>query len=117
MTGAGDIRSAYDRVAAATGFEWDEGNAEKSWTRHRVLPDEAEETFRDPSIVIVRDDRHSIVEERFAVFARTAAGRYLFLVFTFRGDQIRVISARDMSRRERRVYTGGWQEAEADSEV
>jgi uncharacterized DUF497 family protein len=49
--------------------------------------------------------RHARAEERLAALGRTALGRLLSIVFTFRGDRIRVISARDMSRKERREYS------------
>lgn len=95
------------------GFEWDEGNVEKSWRRHGVRASECEEIFFNQPLLVQDDPEHSIREPRFLALGKTHAGRCLFVVFTQRGERIRVISARDMSRRERRSYAEA--EAQADS--
>ena len=87
-----------------TGFQWDPGNAEKNWELHRVLRGEAEQVFFNRPILVVADDKHSQSEPRLAALGRTNEGRMLMLVFTIRGTLIRVISARDQSRAERRIY-------------
>lgn len=87
------------------GFEWDAGNSTKIWERHRVAPPtECEELFLNRPIVAAEDEAHSGLEKRFYALGQTDAGRRLFVAFTFRSRLIRVISARDMSRKERRVY-------------
>ncbi len=86
------------------GFEWDEHNATKNWEAHRVSGKECEELFFNSPLVVKDDPRHSIQEPRHYALGQTAAGRLLFVAFTIRGDLIRIISARDMSRREREVY-------------
>lgn len=86
-----------------TGFEWDEHNANKIWTKHQVSPVECEHVFFN-SPLLVSDTKRSYGEPRFYALGETEAGRLLFVVFTLRRDLIRVISARDMSRKERRVY-------------
>jgi uncharacterized DUF497 family protein len=93
-----------EELTGCTGFEWDEGNVEKSWERHGVLATECEEVFFQRPIRIAPDSAHSHDEERSAALGVTAAGRRLAVVFTIRGTLIRVISARDMNRRERRTY-------------
>jgi uncharacterized protein len=93
-----------ERLGRATGFDWDEGNAEKNWRKHAVRFSECEEVFSRTPLVAVAGARHPRAEERFTTLGRTAVGRLLSVVFTFRGDRIRVISARDMSRKERREY-------------
>jgi len=85
------------------GFEWDKANVEKNWEKHRVRPEECEEAFFN-RVFVAKDERHSQVEERFYLLGETNAGRRLFVVFTLRGERIRVISARDMSRKERKAY-------------
>jgi hypothetical protein len=95
-----------EQLAGCTGFQWDAGNAGKNWRLHRVLDGEAEQAFFNRPVLVVGDDRHSDEERRFAALGRTDAGRKLAVVFTLRGTLIRVVSARDMSRRERRVYEG-----------
>lgn len=93
-----------DRVRACTGFEWDAGNSDKSWRKHGVSQAEAEQVFFNQPLVVAGDEGHSQREERFFVLGRTDAGRLLFEAFTIRGDRIRVISARDMSEAERRLF-------------
>ena len=93
-----------EELARATGFEWDEGNAQKNWIRHRVTRLECEQVFFNQPLIVARAEGRSPDELRFYALGQTDAGRELFLVFTLRGDLVRVISARDMSRKERRVY-------------
>lgn len=93
-----------EELSACTGFQWDAGNADKNWRRHQVSPSECEEVFFQRPILIAPDREHSRNEPRYAALGPTAAGRRLTIVFTARESLIRVISARAMSRRERRVY-------------
>jgi uncharacterized DUF497 family protein len=93
-----------DRLSEYGGFEWDEGNKEKNWTKHRVSPLECEQVFFNLPLVVGGDPQHSRVESRHYALGQTDAGRRLFVVFTIRADRIRVISARDMNRKERRIY-------------
>lgn len=86
------------------GFEWDDANRLKNWERHHVAWWECEEVFFHKPFYVIPDMSHSQREERYFTLGRTKAGRRLFLAFTLRGDRIRIISARDMSRRERRIY-------------
>ena len=104
---AGNIQAVPgfpDEFADCTGFEWDAGNAEKNWELHDVSRGEAEEIFFNRPLVVAPDAGHSRREARFAALGRTEEGRRLTIVSTLRGTLIRVISARDMSRRERRIY-------------
>jgi uncharacterized protein len=94
----------HERLFRASGFEWDAGNIEKNWLSHQVTSPECEQFFFNQPLVIAADVAHSEVEERFFALGQTNAGRLLFIVFTLREDLIRVISARDMSRKERKVY-------------
>ncbi len=86
------------------GFQWDEGNSSKNWRRHQVTQTEAEQVFQNRPIVLEGAPAHSGREARYFAFGRTEAGRLLTVVFTFRKPLLRVISARPMSRRERRGY-------------
>ena len=85
------------------GFQWDEGNAAKSWGKHGVSWTEAEQVFMNRPVVVT-GAAHSGGEARYFSFGRTNGGRLLTVVFTIRGKLLRVISARPMSRRERRGY-------------
>jgi uncharacterized DUF497 family protein len=93
-----------DRLSRVTGFEWDAGNLAKNWQAHQVSSAECEQVFFDQPLIVALDALHSGSEERLFALGRTGLGRLLFVVFTFRGDLIRVISARDMSRKERKAY-------------
>ena len=93
-----------DPLFGCTGFDWDEHNAAKNWLAHRVSTKECEEIFFHAPLVITDDPHHSARETRHYALGQTASGRRLFVAFTLRGDLIRVVSARDMSRREREVY-------------
>jgi uncharacterized protein len=93
------------RLREAVGFDWDDGNVEKNWTKHAVRFTECEEVFSREPVVVPARDRPGFREERFVVLGRTAVGRRLSIAFTFRGGRIRVISARDMNRKERREYS------------
>jgi uncharacterized protein len=93
-----------DILSKCTGFEWDKHNSEKIKTRHGVSPAECEQVFFNLPVIAGDDQRHSETESRFYVLGQTDSGRLLFLVFTVRNDKARVISARDMNKKERRVY-------------
>ena len=88
------------------GFDWDEGNARKNETKHSVSQSEAEQVFFNEPLIIREDTKHSIRESRFHALGRTNESRLLHLTFTLRqdGTQIRIISARNMSRKERTFY-------------
>lgn len=84
-------------------FEWDEGNSRKNEKRHGVSIVEIEQAFSN-IVYVFNDDDHSAKEQRFGVYAFTFNRRKLAIVFTRRNDAIRVIMARDMSRKEKKNY-------------
>lgn len=86
------------------GFDWDEGNRDKNRLKHGVSEGECEELFFNAPLLIADDPKHSDIEPRFAAFGVTDAVRFLTVVFTRRQKLLRVISARDMNRREREFY-------------
>jgi len=86
------------------GFDWDKGNIDKSKQKHGVTAKECEEIFFNQPLLINFDLKHSDKENRFQALGRTDRDRRLFLVFTIRNKLIRVISARDQSREERKHY-------------
>lgn len=97
----------YERLAAASGFQWDKGNRDKNLDKHGVTNSEAEQVFFNEPMVVV-DERHSGDEPRYCALGATNARRPLFVVFTLRRGKIRVISARDMSKKERKAFLRGW---------
>jgi uncharacterized DUF497 family protein len=98
------VSDALSRLAECTGFQWDDGNSGKNWYKHQVSRTETEEVFFNRPIRVAQSNGRSLEEDRFAAFGQTSEGRLLTVVFTIRGDQIRVISARPMARKERRIY-------------
>jgi uncharacterized DUF497 family protein len=100
--------------AGFTGFDWDVANREKSWRRHKVTWLECEEAFFNQPLYVSPDPRHSLTEERFYALGSTHNERLLFVVFTRRKSRIRIISARDMSKRERKAYI---EKTQRDSKV
>src|SRR5262245_13312128 len=97
--------AALDDLEKCVGFEWDEGNEGKNWEKHKVSDVECEEIFFNDPLVAGTDPDHSQAESRYFALGRTDAGRCLFVAFTIRRDLIRVISARDMTKKEFRSYS------------
>ena len=93
----------FERIS---GFEWDAGNARKSAAKHGVTQAEAEQVFLNEPLLVSADIKHSRTEPRFHVLGRTHEDRWLHVTFTLRGDDtlIRIISVRDMHRKERVIY-------------
>ena len=86
------------------GFIWNKGNKSKNWIKHKVTDKECEEVFFDKNKKIYKDKLHSHREERFILLGKTKKKRLLYTVFTMRNKKIRVISARDINRKEVRLY-------------
>jgi hypothetical protein len=91
-------------LAGVSRFEWDDGNLLKNWEAHRVSASECEQLIFNLPLVVKGDARHSQREARWYALGQTDGGRLLFVVFTVRRGAIRVISARDMHRKERTIY-------------
>ena len=85
-------------------FDWDKGNIEKNWKKHKVHFKEAEEIFFNKPLKIYKDPEHSGTEKRYVSYGKTNKGRLLTVVYTYRENKIRTISARDMHKKERRKY-------------
>ena len=85
-------------------FEWDANKARTNLVKHAVSFQEATTVFGDPVSVTIPDPAHSQTENRFIILGRSHRGQLLVVVHTERGDNIRVISARPASRRERKDY-------------
>jgi uncharacterized protein len=96
------------------GFEWDDGNSNKNWHLHGVTNGECEEVFFNLPLIIAADKQHSENEIRFFALGRTESNRWLFLAFTVRNKLIRTISARDMTKSERRKY---YEKIKRDTEI
>jgi len=94
----------FEKLLNCSGFEWDKNNAAKNWFAHKVSPFECEQVFFNEPVVVKDDEKHSAEEMRYYILGQTDEKRLLYIVFTIRKNLIRVISARDMSRKERKVY-------------
>jgi uncharacterized DUF497 family protein len=93
-------------VEQIAGFDRDDGNSRKSADKHDVSQAEAESVFFNDPLIIVADAKHSDNKQRLNTLGKTAQNRLLHVTFTLRqnGTVLRVISARDMHRKERKIY-------------
>src|SRR5258707_10870862 len=89
-----------------SGFDWDDGNSRKSADKHDASQAEAESVFFNDPLILVEDAKHRETEQRLHALGKTAEHRLLHVTFTLRqnGTMIRVISAREMHRKERKAY-------------
>jgi len=85
-------------------FQWDEGNSDKNWLKHQVSTSECEEIFFDDQKITLKDVLHSEKEKRLIIFGRTKKQRLLFVVYTKRNNKVRIISARDADKKEKKIY-------------
>ena len=94
-----------DHLDNVAGFDWDAGNARKN-DKHCVSAAEAEQVFFNAPLLLLEDIGHSQQEQRLHAMGKTDIGRGLHISFTLRqlGTLIRVISARDLHRKERAIY-------------
>ena len=82
-------------------FEWDRDKARSNLKKHGVDFEEASSVFADPTAAIFADDAHSEDELREILVGYSARGRLLIVSFTERGQALRIISARQVTQRER----------------
>jgi hypothetical protein len=92
-------------------FDWDKGNLDKNKIKHNVTAQEAEEIFSNEPLIIHEDELHSTRELRYNALGKTSTNRRLHATFTVRSKKVRIISIRDMDRREGSIY----ESAEKDS--
>jgi len=86
-------------------FQWDEGNKGKNFSKHQVTDTECEEIFFDTNKRLLVDSQHSKYESRYILIGQTyTSDKVLFVVFTVRATCIRVISARPLNKKERKLY-------------
>ena len=85
-------------------YEWDEDKASSNLRKHRVGFQEGATVFHDPLVATQPDPDHSFDEQRYIAIGRSVRGRVLVVVFTERGDKLRLISCRTATLRERKIY-------------
>ncbi|MDD4136145.1 MAG: BrnT family toxin [Candidatus Shapirobacteria bacterium] len=86
------------------GFDWDGGNIDKNLIKHNVTCQEAEEIFLDTESFNYDDKKHSVSEERLIKIGRSFSGRILVAYYTVRKNKIRIISVRDVDKKEKNLY-------------
>ncbi len=91
-------------IESISGFDWDDGNIYKNRDKHRLDYKNIEEVFFNELLLIVEDFLHSYSEYRCVAFGKDNKNRKIMVVFTVRENLIRVISARDMTKKERKFY-------------
>lgn len=96
--------TGIQRKKIAVDFDWDDGNIEKNWLKHRVGFKESEEPFFNRPLKISDDKSHSKTEARYVAYGVTNKNRKLTVVFTVRKGKIRIISARGQNIKEGRIY-------------
>jgi uncharacterized protein len=85
-------------------FEWDPRKAAKNISKHAVSFAEAATVFRDKLSVTFPDPDHLMSEDRHIIIGWSKRGRLLMVAHTERGNHIRIISARELTRSERKTY-------------
>ena len=85
-------------------FQWDRGNIDKNSKKHDVTNAECEEVFFDENKIILKNILHQGKESRHILLGKTKAKRLLFTVFTVRNNKIRIISSRDINKKEGKLY-------------
>jgi uncharacterized DUF497 family protein len=85
-------------------FEWDAHKSRANMRKHGIEFDEAATVFKDPISITSYDPNHSEEEQRFITVGMSTAGHLLLIAHTDRGDRIRIIGARELTRRERQAY-------------
>ncbi|NJN22798.1 MAG: BrnT family toxin [Leptolyngbya sp. RL_3_1] len=88
-------------------FEWNNDKATSNLSKHQVAFEEAKTVFNDPLYVDFYDPDHSEDEKRYLIVGQSSRERLLIVSYTERGDSIRLISAREVTRTEREVYEKG----------
>lgn len=91
-------------LSKIAGFDWDVSNLEKNKIKHNVDTYECEEVFLNQPLRIFDDEVHSNLEKRYGALGKTSKNRKLVVFFTIRNNRIRVISARDQGKKDRKVY-------------
>jgi len=95
---------ADEIISGCVGFDWDDGNLLKNWEKHGVSASECEQVFFNRPVITSPDVVHSGHEARFYTLGKSDSGKHFFIVFTVRDNRIRIISARDMNRKERDAH-------------
>ncbi|MGK7893279.1 MAG: BrnT family toxin [Xenococcus sp. (in: cyanobacteria)] len=88
-------------------FEWDENKAESNWHKHGITFEQALTVFADPYLLFTEDTKYSEQESREWAIGEAENGSIIVVVFTMRDQNIRIISARKATKRERRRYEEG----------
>lgn len=86
------------------GFEWNKEKADENFKKHKITFEEAATAFDDPFFIVFKDPAYSFREQRFIIIGLSDKLRYLFVSFTERESRTRIISARELTAKERKDY-------------
>jgi uncharacterized DUF497 family protein len=92
------------KLSQIIGFDWDNGNINKNWEKHKIKIGKCEQIFFNKPLIINLDEKHSQIEERLYALGKTTDNKLLFVIFTIRKNKIRIISARKMNSAEKKIY-------------
>lgn len=85
-------------------FDWDKGNKDKNLKKHGIINEDAESVFLDNRSLLAEDLEHSKFEDRFQIIGKSDHNNLLSIFFTVRSEKIRIISARNMNKKEKNIY-------------
>jgi uncharacterized protein len=88
-------------------FEWDDNKAESNFLKHGIQFEDAVTVFADPYLLFTEDSSHSQGKEREWAMGEAEDGSIVVVVFTMRGERIRIISARKATKKECQRYESG----------
>lgn len=92
------------KLSQIRGFDWDGGNIDKNWTKHKVKAEECEQVFFNQPLLIFPDHKYSEKETRLYVLGKTIDNKLMFISLTIRVNKIRIISARKVNKKEQKIY-------------
>ncbi len=92
------------KLSQIVGFDWDKGNINKNWIKHKIKNEECEQIFFNQPLIIYPDAKHSEKEKRLYALGKTIDNKLLFISFTIRNNRLRIISARKMNTKEQKIY-------------
>jgi len=92
------------RLSKIIGFDWDKENIDKNWVKHKIKNEECEQIFFNKPLIIHPDTKHSEKETRLYALGKTIDNKLLFISFNIRKNKIRIITARQMNKKEVKIY-------------
>jgi uncharacterized protein len=98
------VKRKDDTDVISNGFEWNKEKADENFKKHKITFEEAATVFDEPFFIVFKDPQHSSREQRFIIIGLSDRFRYLFVSFAERESRTRIISARELTAKERKDY-------------